>query len=168
MQFPKETRSINARDTEYGFSEANNPLVLDYYMHLEVIIIHNNNFNSCSSFILSNLPRLETLIVGDYSFRLELDNEDDSMFSIVNCPLLTEVTIGESFCFYSSFMIVGWERVWDLSIDCDRLQSLSIKTHKIETFRGVTELCLRSDSLLLIVTCRSPFPRTHLIWTKEL
>ena len=111
LQFPNETRSINARDTEYGFSEANYPLVLDYYMHLEVIIIHNNNFNSCSSFILSNLPILEKLLQGDYSFRLELDNEDDSMFSIVNCPLLTEVTIGESFCFYSSFMIVGWERV---------------------------------------------------------
>lgn len=105
VQFPKEAESIVVEANEENLSVRQLSFVLNEYLCLKEIIIHDCLFRWCTSFILSDLPLLQTLVVGDHAFNIISD--DDRVFSVSRCPSLTSITIGESFCYFSSFSLSG-------------------------------------------------------------
>lgn len=105
VQFPKEAESIVVEANEENLSVRQPSFVLSEYLCLKEIIIHDCLFKWCTSFELSDLPLLQTLVVGDHAFNIISD--DDRVFSVSRCPSLTSITIGESFCYFSSFSLSG-------------------------------------------------------------
>lgn len=106
MLFPKEAESIVVEANETNLSVRQPSFVLNEYLCLKEIIIHDCLFRSCTSFMLSDLPLLHTLVVGDHAFNDGM-SEDERVFSVSHCPSLTSITIGESFCYFSSFSLSG-------------------------------------------------------------
>ena len=94
-------------ELEYDDMPRSYHIGIDMYLHLKEIIIHDCNFSTCRAFLLSNLPLLQTLIVGDNSFNLYGGQRAEAPFSITNCPSLRTITIGDSFHKYTSFYLSG-------------------------------------------------------------
>lgn len=106
-KFSKDVQSIVVEELEYDDMPRSYHIGIDMYLHLKEIIIHDCNFSMCRAFLLSNLPLLQTLIVGDNSFNLYGGQRAEAPFSITNCPSLTTITIGDSFHKYTSFYLSG-------------------------------------------------------------
>lgn len=107
MHYPYDTESIVLKEDEDNLGSEYFSFPLVGYSRLQEIIIHDYYFRLCSSFELSNLPLLQTLVVGDHSFNDALISTVKNNFSVNHCPSLTTITVGESFCFYSSFVLSG-------------------------------------------------------------
>ena len=145
-KFPNTIESLVVKDMEYNDLQRNDAFKIESYQYLKEIIIHDGNFSMCSSFVLSNLPLLQTLVVGDNSFNLWGDRVSEAPFSITNCPSLRTISIGESFHNYTSFHLSGGSCDRCVSIDCDQLQSFTITSNKLGSFCLATKLCLESRS----------------------
>ena len=131
---------------EYNDLQRNDVLKIESYLNLKEIIIHDGNFSLCNGFLLSELPLLQTLVVGNNSFNLCGTPDSKAPFSITKCPSLRTVTIGDSFHNYTSFHLSGGSCDRCVSIDCDQLQSFTITSNKLGSFCLATELCLKSRS----------------------
>ena len=81
--------------------------ILKEFEQLREIVIHDYNYRQCIHFSLRSLPQLRTLVVEDNSFYRENLDVSGGTFSIRDCPSLTSVTIGDSFCQYTQFSISG-------------------------------------------------------------
>ena len=92
---------------EYNALLRNYAFRVESYLNLKEIIIHDGNFSLSSGFLLSELPLLHTLVVGNNSFNLYGTPASEAPFSITKCPLLRTITIGESFHNYTSFHLSG-------------------------------------------------------------
>ena len=138
------------------------------YLHLKEIIIHDCNFSTCRAFLLSNLPLLRTLIVGDNSFNLYGGQRAEAPFSITNCPSLTTITIGDSFHKYTSFFLSGEA----LLLACEhRLWSTSVLHYhfqQVGLFLSCNRTVFVESFILALVTHRSSFSWTHFDWTQLL
>ena len=106
-KYPNTIESLVVKDMEYNDLHRNDAFKIESYLNLKEIIIHDGNFSFCNGFILSELPLLQTLIVGDNSFNLYGGQRAEAPFSITNCPSLTTITIGDSFHKYTSFYLSG-------------------------------------------------------------
>ena len=106
-KFPNTIESLVVKDMEYNDLQRNDAFKIESYLNLKEIIIHDGNFSLSSGFLLSELPLLQTLVVGDNSFNLWGTPASEAPFSITNCPSLTTITIGESFHNYTSFHLSG-------------------------------------------------------------
>lgn len=106
-QYPNTIESLVVKGMEYNDLHRNDAFKIESYLNLKEIIIHDCNFSACRAFLLSNLPLLQTLIVGDNSFNLYGGQRAEAPFSITNCPSLTTITIGDSFHKYTSFYLSG-------------------------------------------------------------
>ena len=71
---------------------------------LKRIVIGDNCFGKVREFELNGLDELESVVVGQKSFRIGGDERSDGSYRIVNCPKLKSIQIGnESFTDYHSF-----------------------------------------------------------------
>ena len=145
-KYPNTIESLVVKDMEYNDLQRNDSFKIESYLNLKEIIIHDSNFSLSSGFLLSELPLLQTLVVGNNSFNLWGAPASEAPFSIAKCPSLRTITIGESFHNYTSFHLSGGSCDWYVSIDCDQLQSFTITSKKLGSFCLATELCLESHS----------------------
>ena len=71
---------------------------------LKRIVIGDNCFGKVRVFELDGLSELESVVIGQRSFRISDDERNDGSCRIVNCPKLKSIQIGyESFSDYHSF-----------------------------------------------------------------
>ena len=71
---------------------------------LKRIVIGNNCFRWMRVFELDGLGELESVVIGEYSFRISDAERSDGSYRIVNSPKLKSIQIGyESFEDYHSF-----------------------------------------------------------------
>ena len=106
-KFPNTIESLVVKDMEYNDLQRNDAFRVESYLNLKEIIIHDGNFSLSSGFLLSELPLLQTLVVGNNSFNLWGAPASEAPFSIAKCPSLRTITIGESFHNYTSFHLSG-------------------------------------------------------------
>ena len=106
-KYPITIESLVVKDMEYNDLQRNDAFKIEFYLNLKEIIIHDSNFSLCNGFLLSELPLLQTLVVGNNSFNLCGTFRFEAPFSITKCPSLRTITIGESFHNYTSFHLSG-------------------------------------------------------------
>ena len=71
---------------------------------LKRIVIGDNCFGKVRVFELDGLSELESVVIGQQSFRIDNKERNDGSYRIVNCPKLKSIQIGdESFKDYHSF-----------------------------------------------------------------
>ena len=71
---------------------------------LKRIVIGDNCFGKVRVFELDGLSELESVVIGQQSFRFGYDERNDGSYRIVNCPKLKSIQIGDwSFEDYHSF-----------------------------------------------------------------
>ncbi|KAK8791392.1 hypothetical protein WA588_001402 [Blastocystis sp. NMH] len=88
-----------------GLFNNREPFIPSYYMQsLKRIVIGNECFGRVRVFELNGLDELESVVVGQDSFRISDKERNDGSYRIVNCPKLKSIQIGyESFRDYHSF-----------------------------------------------------------------
>ena len=100
---PLTVESINITDglcTSHPGSE----FTLKNMTALKSIVIGNECFGSVRSFELDGLNKLESIVIGYESFMISNSKRSDGSFRIVNCPKLQSIQIGDwSFRDYQSF-----------------------------------------------------------------
>lgn len=107
-KYPDSIESLVVRDMEdNGFYMEFCPLKIELYRRLKEIIICDGNCSMRNRLVLSNLPLLETLVVGDNSFNLGGGHTMAAAFSVTKCPSLRTITIGDSFRLFTSFELSG-------------------------------------------------------------
>ena len=106
-EYANTIESLVVKDMEYNALLRNYAFRVESYLNLKEIIIHDGNFSISSGFLLSELPLLQTLVVGSNSFNLYGNISFEAPFSITKCPSLRTITIGESFHNYTSFHLSG-------------------------------------------------------------
>lgn len=106
-KYPNTIESLVVKDMEYNDLQRSDAFKIEAYLNLKEIIIHDGNFSLCKGFLLSELPLLQTLVVGNNSFNLYGGPSVEAPFSITKCPSLRTITIGESFHDYTSFHVSG-------------------------------------------------------------
>ena len=71
---------------------------------LKSIVIGDRCFGKVRVFELDGLSELESVVIGQHSFRIDSDERSDGSYRIVNCPKLKSIQIGyHSFYDYHSF-----------------------------------------------------------------
>ena len=106
-EYANSVESMVVKDMEYNALLRNYAFRVESYLNLKEIIIHDGNFSLSSGFLLSELPLLQTLVVGNNSFNLYGTPASEAPFSITKCPSLRTITLGESFHNYTSFHLSG-------------------------------------------------------------
>ena len=106
-EYANTIESLVVKDMEYNALLRNYAFRVESHLNLKEIIIHDGNFSLSSGFLLSELPLLQTLVVGNNSFNLYGTPASEVPFSITKCPSLRTITIGESFHNYTSFHLSG-------------------------------------------------------------
>ena len=71
---------------------------------LKRIVIGDNCFGKVRVFELDGLSELESVVIGDWSFKISDSERSDGDYRIMNCPKLKSIQIGKySFLDYHSF-----------------------------------------------------------------
>ena len=79
-------------------------LKLRRLVRLKRIVIGNGCFGKVRVVELDGLSELESVVIGQYSFRIDNKERNDGSYRIANCPKLKSIQIGnESFEDYHSF-----------------------------------------------------------------
>ena len=74
------------------------------FQSLKTLVIGNGCFGKVRVFELDGLSELESVVIGERSFRISDKERNDGSYRIVNCPKLKSIEIGdESFYDYHSF-----------------------------------------------------------------
>ena len=89
----------------YGVFNNREPFIPSFYMQsLKRIVIGDRCFGKVRVFELNGLGELESVVIGEYSFRISDAERSDGSYRIVNSPKLKSIQIGyESFEDYHSF-----------------------------------------------------------------
>ena len=100
---PETVESIEETDlTCNGYNETE--LILKRLPMLKSIVIGDSCFGIVRVFELDGLNELESVVIGNYSFKISDYERTDGSGRIVNCPKLKSIQIGyESFLDYHSF-----------------------------------------------------------------
>ena len=88
-----------------GLFNNREPFIPSFYMQsLKRIVIGDECFGKVRVFELNGLDELESVVVGQDSFRISDKERNDGSYRIVNCPKLKSIQIGyRSFSDYHSF-----------------------------------------------------------------
>ena len=79
-------------------------LKLRRLVRLKRIVIGNGCFGKVRVFELDGLSELESVVIGENGFRIDIYERTDGSYRIVNCPKLKSIQIGQySFNDYHSF-----------------------------------------------------------------
>ena len=90
------TESVTIGD---GLFNNREPFIPSYYMHsLKRIVIGNECFGKVRVFELNGLDELESVEIGEKSFRIDYKERNDVSCRIVNCPKLKSIQIGDESC----------------------------------------------------------------------
>ena len=85
---------------------------------LKSIVIGDNCFGKVRVFELDGLSELESVVIGQKSFRIGSSERSDGSCRIVNCPKLKSIQIGDgSFKDYHSFELNSLPSVQSIVID---------------------------------------------------
>ena len=96
----EELRTGNRRYNDDSVTE----LKLSWLVQLKRIVIGEKCFGKVRVFELDGLSELESVVIGQYSFRIDSSKRSDGEYRIVNCPKLKSIQIGDySFWDYHSF-----------------------------------------------------------------
>ena len=96
------TESVSINDG--SFSEVKSFILHSFIHSLKRIAIGNECFGKVRVFELDGLDELESVVIGQYSFRIDYKERSDGSYRIVNCPKLKSIQIGyDSFYDYHSF-----------------------------------------------------------------
>ena len=90
---------------------------------LKSIVIGDNCFGKVRVFDLNGLSELESVVIGQQSFRIGSSERSDGSCRIVNCPKLKSIQLSDnSFNDYHSFELNNLPSLLSLFIetDCDR------------------------------------------------
>ena len=86
------------------YNNFNDTLSISGYSKLKQIVIGNDCFGKVRLFELDGLNELESVVIGQRSFRIGDSERSDGTCRIVNCPKLKSIQISyESFSEYHSF-----------------------------------------------------------------
>ena len=86
------------------YNNFNDTLSISGYSKLKQIVIGNDCFGKVRLFELDGLNELESVVIGQRSFRIGGGERKDGVCRIVNCPMLNSIEIGsQSFEDYHSF-----------------------------------------------------------------
>ena len=102
---------------------------------LKRIEIGNNCFGKMRVFELDGLSELESVVIGQQSFRISEYKRSDGSYRIVNCPKLKSIQIGDwSFYDYHSFELNNLPSLQsiDIGVRCFRYASYFSLTGLIE------------------------------------
>ena len=90
---------------------------------LKHIEIGNDCFGKVRVFDLNGLSELESVVIGENSFRISGDERSDGSYRIVNCPKLKSIQIGdESFRDYHSFELNNLPSLQSIDIGEDSFE----------------------------------------------
>ena len=85
---------------------------------LKSIVIGDNCFGKVRVFDLDGLSELESVVIGESSFRIDKYERNDGDYRIVNCPKLKSIQIGHnSFQDYHSFELNNLPSLQSIYID---------------------------------------------------
>ena len=107
IDFSSDEESIVVEALQRRACRPDAELQLGHCSRLREIVIHSHNYCQCSTFALSNLPQLRTLVVEDSSFYNDASEKQTGTFTIRDCPSLASIAIGDSFCYYALFSIAS-------------------------------------------------------------
>ena len=93
-------------------------LKLRRLVRLKRIVIGNDCFGNVRVFELDGLSELESVVIGQRSFRISYYERNDGSCRIMNCPKLKSIQIGyESFEDYHSFELNKLPSLQSIDID---------------------------------------------------
>ena len=84
---------------------------------LKRIVIGNKCFGKVRVFELDGLDELESVEIGQDTFRISDKERNDGSYRIVNCPKLKSIQIDESFRDYHSFELSNLPSLQSIDID---------------------------------------------------
>ena len=85
---------------------------------LKSIVIGDDCFGKVRVFELDELSELESVVIGERSFRIDKKERSDGSYRIVNCPKLKSIQIGnESFRDYHSFELNNLPSLQSIDMD---------------------------------------------------
>ena len=126
---PNSNRSTIDNHTETvtisnGVFNNREPFVPSYYMHsLKRIVIGDDCFGKVRVFELDRLGELESVVIGEISFRIDYGERNDGSCRIVNCPKLKYIQIGHhSFLDYHSFELNNLPSLQFIDIGVDNFE----------------------------------------------
>ena len=102
----KLTESSNTMIIPNGYFNGNNIASFNISNNgvLKSIVIGEKCFGKVRVFDLDGLSELESVVIGENSFRIDDKKRNDGSYRIVNCPKLKSIEIGyKSFFDYHSF-----------------------------------------------------------------
>ena len=117
------------------------PLCYSFLYSLRLIVIGDDCFATTPSVTFARLPRVERLLIGRHCFSVE-DEQDSSVFSVMNCPMLRELSVGScSFQHYSMCSIKNLPSLETVALgtDCANASQSSFLHSSIELKSGSEE-----------------------------
>ena len=117
------------------------PLCYSFLYSLRLIVIGDDCFATTPSVTFARLPRVERLLIGRHCFSVE-DEQDSSVFSVMNCPMLRELSVGScSFQHYSMCSIKNLPSLETIALgtDCANASQSSFLHSSIELKSGSEE-----------------------------
>ena len=106
FELPKLTNSSNTMIIPNGYFNGNSIASFNISNNgvLKSIVIGDNCFGKVRVFDLNGLSELESVVIGQQSFRIGSSKRSDGSYRIVNCPKLKSIQIGyESIQDYHTF-----------------------------------------------------------------
>ena len=106
FELPKLTNSSNTMIIPNGYFNGNSIASFNISNNgvLKSIVIGDNCFGKVRVFDLNGLSELESVVIGQQSFRIGSSKRRDGSYRIVNCPKLKSIQIGyESIQDYHTF-----------------------------------------------------------------
>ena len=96
---------------------------------LKSITIGYECFTNIREFVLDGLERLESVRIGENCFRISIDERDDGVCRITNCPNLRQLEIGgDSFKDFKSFELSNLNSIQSIKFgDCFYYADFSLK-----------------------------------------
>ena len=108
FELSKLTNSSNTMIIPNGYFNGNSIATFNISNNgvLKSIVIGDNCFGKVRVFDLDGLSELESVVIGQQSFRIGSSERSDGSYRIVNCPKLKSIQIGyDSFRDYHSFEV---------------------------------------------------------------
>ena len=106
FELPKLTNSSNTMIIQNGYFNGNSiaSFNISNIGVLKSIVIGDNCFGKVRVFELDRLDELESVVIGQQSFKISSSERSDGSYRIVNCPKLKSIQISiDSFSDYHSF-----------------------------------------------------------------
>jgi len=99
-------------------------------IRLKRIEIGNECFKHVREFAIDGLERLESVIIGERSFRIDIKERNDGVCRITNCPNLRQLEIGDnSFEYFKSFELSNLNSLQSINFGggCFKFADFSLK-----------------------------------------